>query len=165
MISLSKTRWLFSMAFLTLAGCVQTFETTPPKLQTQPVQCQLFLNHATITGGCWDEGAECKPPDPYVQLYIDGQPTFRTSIQSKTFNPSWNQRAPLTKDQISHARIVLYDQDGKAKQWIAEWRVRLDWILDKPDEGLMVGSQATTHAALMDLSIRCKAPNKSPPTP
>jgi Ca2+-dependent lipid-binding protein len=75
-----------------------------------------------------------KSPDPFVKIFIGGDLIFRTSVQTDTYTPSWNEKTNISYKKGVSIRIEVWDKDAMSDDLIGIWEGN-----DLPGEELSFG--------------------------
>ena len=69
-------------------------------------------------GLCWDEPT-CDAPDPFVEVWLDGNWIFSTQIASNTFDPGFGEQVSVSVLPDTSLQFVVYDQDDLSENDLA----------------------------------------------
>jgi hypothetical protein len=62
-----------------------------------------------VSNGDWDTGGGA--PDPFVTIFLDGDPQCYTSTQEDTFQPEWGEGCDVVFESGGEIELDMYDED------------------------------------------------------
>jgi len=77
----------------------------------------------------WDDDGT--PPDPLVELSVDGGTAQRSPQASDTLQASWNWKATLDLYPLTELKIVIKDDDGGFEQMVAMKTISAKELLER----------------------------------
>lgn len=109
-----------------------------------------FFAERDAAGDCWD--AACGAPDPFVNVYVDGDFVGGTPTRQDTYEAEWDESTAIVGEATvnlgSSARVEVADEDLSANDIVL--RCDFDLSADRLRERLVVcGNDSDTVAVVV----------------